>query len=44
VGGCFAEDRHVVFFWKLSIKGACNVLLELILERIYVLSYILERD
>jgi hypothetical protein len=33
VGGCFAENRHVVFFWKLPGKGACDVLLEWMLER-----------
>jgi len=33
VGGCFAENRHTVFFWKLTGKGACDVLLEQMLER-----------
>jgi len=35
VGGCFAENRHVVFFWKLpeGEKGGCGVLLEQMLER-----------
>jgi hypothetical protein len=28
VGGCFVENRHVVFFWKLPGKKACDVLLE----------------
>jgi hypothetical protein len=31
--GCFAENRHMVFFWKLPGKRACDVLLEWILER-----------
>ena len=31
--GCFAENRHVVFFWKLSGERACDVLLEQMLER-----------
>ena len=30
---CFAENRHVVFFWKLPGKRACDVLLEQMLER-----------
>jgi hypothetical protein len=33
VGGCFAENRHVVFFWKLPGKRACTVLLERTLAR-----------
>jgi hypothetical protein len=31
--GCFVENRHVVFFWKIPGKGACDVLLEQTLER-----------
>ena len=26
--GCYAENRHMVFFWKLPGKRACNVWLE----------------
>ena len=33
MGGRFAENRHVVFFWKLPGKGACGVLPEQMLER-----------
>ena len=33
MGGCFAENRHMVFFWKLPGKRACGVLLEQMLER-----------
>ena len=33
MGGCFAENRHMVFFWKLSEKGACDVLLERTLKK-----------
>jgi hypothetical protein len=33
VGECFAENRHMVFFWKLSEKGACDVLLERTLKK-----------
>ena len=33
MGGCFAENRHVVFFWKLPGKMTCNVLLERMLKR-----------
>jgi hypothetical protein len=33
VGGCFGENRHVVFFWKLPGERACDVLLEWMLER-----------
>jgi hypothetical protein len=29
----FAENRHMVFFWKLPGKGACDVLLEQTLSR-----------
>jgi hypothetical protein len=32
--GCFAENRHVVFFWKLPGERESNVLLERTLERI----------
>lgn len=32
VGGCYAENRNV-FFWNLSGKGACDVLLVQTLER-----------
>ena len=31
--GCFAEDRPVVFSWKLSCGEGCDVLLERMLER-----------
>jgi hypothetical protein len=31
--GCFAENRYIMFFLKLSGKGACDVLLEWMLER-----------
>ena len=31
--GCFAENRHTVFFLKLSGERACNSLLEWMLER-----------
>ena len=31
--GCFAENRHVVFFWKLPGSRACNVWLKCTLER-----------
>ena len=34
MGGCFAEKRHVVFFWKQPGKRACDVWLEWMLERI----------
>jgi hypothetical protein len=33
MGGCFAEKRHVVFFRRQPGKGACDVLLEWVLER-----------
>jgi hypothetical protein len=33
MGGRFVENRHVVFFWKVPGKGACDVLLEWTLER-----------
>ena len=33
MGGCFAENRHVVFFWKQPGKGTCGVVLEQMLER-----------
>ena len=33
LGGCFAENRHVVFFWKQPGKRACDVLLEQTLEK-----------
>lgn len=29
----FAENRHVVFFWKQPGKWVCDVLLKWILER-----------
>ena len=35
-GGYFAENRHMVFFWKLPGKRACDVLLEWTLERTHV--------
>jgi hypothetical protein len=28
MGGCSAENRHVVFSWKLPGKRICDVLLE----------------
>ena len=28
MGRCFAENRHMVFIWKLPGKRACDVLLE----------------
>ena len=31
--GCFAENRHVVFFWNLPGEKACYVLMEWKLER-----------
>jgi hypothetical protein len=31
--GSFAENRHTVFFWKMSGKRACDVLLEWTLKR-----------
>ena len=34
--GCFAENRHVVFFWKLPRKRTWNALLEWMLERCLV--------
>jgi hypothetical protein len=33
VGGCFVENKHVVFFCKLPGKGAFDVSLERMLER-----------
>ena len=33
MGGCLAENRHVVFLWKLPGKGAWDVWLEQTLER-----------
>jgi hypothetical protein len=33
MGGCFAENKHIACFWKVPGKGACNILLELMLER-----------
>jgi hypothetical protein len=33
VGGCFAENRHVVFFWRPPGARARDVLLEQMLER-----------
>jgi hypothetical protein len=33
VGRCFAENRCVVFFWKLPGERACDVLLEQMFER-----------
>ena len=30
---CFAENQHMVFFWKLPGKRACDVLLEGMLKR-----------
>jgi hypothetical protein len=34
--GCFAENRHVLFFWKLSSERTCDVSLEHTLERISI--------
>jgi hypothetical protein len=31
--GCFAENRHMIFLWKLPEKKACDGLLERTLER-----------
>lgn len=31
--GCFSENRHMMFFWKLPSEKACEVLLERVLER-----------
>jgi hypothetical protein len=31
--GCFAENRSMVFFWKLTGKRACDILLDQTLER-----------
>lgn len=28
MGGCFPENRHMVFFWKLPGKTACDIWLE----------------
>ena len=28
MGGYFAENRHMMFFWKQPEGGACEVLLE----------------
>jgi hypothetical protein len=33
MGGCFSENRHVVFFWKLPEERALEVLLEQTFER-----------
>ena len=33
MGGCFSENRHVVFLWKLPGKEARDDLLEGMLER-----------
>ena len=33
MGGCFAENRHVVVYWKQLGKEAYDVLLERTLER-----------
>jgi hypothetical protein len=33
MGRCFAENRHMVFIWKLPGKRACDVLLEQDLRR-----------
>jgi hypothetical protein len=33
VGGCFAENRHMVLFWKQPGKIVCDVSLEWTLER-----------
>jgi hypothetical protein len=33
MGGCFPENRHVVFFLKFPGKRACDVLLEWTFER-----------
>lgn len=32
-GGCFVENRHVVFLWRQPGKGACDVLLDWMLGR-----------
>lgn len=34
MGGCFAENKHMVIFWKHPGKRACNIFLECMLERI----------
>ena len=33
MGGCFVENRHMVFFWKLPRKRAHDTLLDWTLER-----------
>jgi hypothetical protein len=33
MGGCFADSRHVMIFWKQHRERACDVLLKQILER-----------
>ena len=33
LGGCFVENRHVMFFWKLPGKGVCDTFLAQILDR-----------
>jgi hypothetical protein len=33
VAGWFAENRHVVLFWKLPGKRECDILLEWMFER-----------
>jgi len=35
--GCFVENRRMLFFWKLSWKRSCNVLLKQTLEREHVM-------
>jgi hypothetical protein len=35
MGRCFAENRHITFFWKLPGKRACNALLEQMLGRTF---------
>jgi hypothetical protein len=31
--GCFAENSPMVFFWKITGKRTCNILVEQTLER-----------
>lgn len=33
VRGCFAENRHLMFFWRQPGKGACDIMLEGLCER-----------
>ena len=36
MGEYFAENRHMVVFWELPGKKACDILLEWMLERTHV--------